>query len=209
MVRSITSFSWRRFAQSAISERFVNYENLPFDRKVSTDEDRLMSDQENLFAEEAIEKLQDLVGKSDTCMFASNLGELPLHVIPMRVQEADYEGNLWFFSRNDSTHNGHINADHRVQLIFANSSEMEFLTIFGTASISTDQELIDRLWNRMVEAWFPEGKEDPSITLIKVQPASAHYWDTEDGKLVTMAKILTRAATGADIKTGVEGKLEI
>lgn len=168
-----------------------------------------MSDQENLFAEEAIEKLQNLVRGSDTCMFATNLEKLPLHIIPMRVQEADYDGNLWFFSRDNSSHNEHINADNRVQLIFTNSSEMEFLTIYGTASITRDQVLIDRLWNRMVEAWFPEGKEDPSITLIKVKPTTAHYWDTEDGKLITMAKILTRAATGADIKTGVDGKLEI
>ncbi len=168
-----------------------------------------MSDTENLIAEEAVSKLQDLIKKSDTCMFGTNLGEIPFHVCPMRVQEVDYEGRLWFFSRSTSSHNQQINADSRVHLIFTNSSEMEFLTIFGTASISTDKAQIDRLWNRMVEAWFPEGKEDPEITLICVQPAAAHYWDTEDGKLITMAKILTRATTGADIQTGREGSLEV
>jgi len=61
----------------------------------------------------------------------------------------------------------------------------------------------------MVGAWFEEGKDDPKVSLIRVQPTIAHYWDTEDGKLVTMAKILTRAATGADISTGVEGDLNV
>ncbi len=168
-----------------------------------------MSEKQNLIAEDAVSKLQELVEKSSTCMFATRLGEAPFHVCPMRVQEADYEGNLWFFSGADSTHNAQINADPRVQLIFANSPDMEFLTVFGTASISTDKTLIDRLWNRMVEAWFPDGKDDPNVTLIKVQPAAAHYWDTEDGKLITMAKIITRAATGADIETGVEGDLRV
>ncbi|MFD2255794.1 pyridoxamine 5'-phosphate oxidase family protein [Luteolibacter algae] len=168
-----------------------------------------MSENKNLIAEDAIAKLQELVKNAPTCMFSTGLGKAPFHVCPMQVQEADYEGRLWFFSGADSTHNAQITADSRVQLIFANNPDMEFLTVYGTASISHDRAQIDRLWNRMVEAWFPEGKDDPNISLICVQPALAHYWDTEDGKLITMAKILTRAATGADIETGVEGDLNV
>lgn len=81
--------------------------------------------------------------------------------------------------------------------------------MFGTASISTDKAKIDRIWDAMVGSWFDGGKEDPKVSLICVQPAVAHYWDTEDGKLVTMAKMLTRAVTGSDIDPGVEGKLNL
>jgi general stress protein 26 len=168
-----------------------------------------MSEIKNLIAEEAVAKLQDLVKSTPTCMFASRLGEAPFHVCPMQVQETDYEGRLWFFSGAESTHNQQIAADPRVQLIFSNHSDREYLTVYGTASISRDREQIDRLWNRMVEVWFPEGKDDPNLTLICVQPAIAHYWDTEDGKLVTMAKILTAAATGSEVHTGVEGSLNV
>ena len=167
-----------------------------------------MSEQKNLIAEEAVSKLQEIVNGSNTCMFATNLSEAPIHVCPMRVQEADYDGRLWFFSDANSTHNKHINADPRVQLLFTNTPEMEFLTVYGTATITTERELIDRYWDGMVEAWF-DGKDDPSVSLICVQPAVAHYWDTEDGKLVTMAKILTRAATGSDIPVGQEGDLSL
>lgn len=168
-----------------------------------------MSETHNLIAEEAVSKLQEIVTGSRTCMFATKLEQAPFHVIPMRVQEADYEGNLWFFSSKDSTHNAQINADPRVQLIFANSPDMEFMTVFGTASVSTDKAQIDRLWDAMVGSWFEGGKDDPNVSLIRVQPAVAHYWDTEDGKLVTMAKMLTRAVTGSDIDPGVEGKLNL
>ncbi len=167
-----------------------------------------MTAPKNLIAEEAISKLQDLVKDSSTCMFATKLTEAPFHVCPMRVQEADYEGLLWFFSSADSVHNRHISADPRVQLLFANTPAMEFLTVFGTASISTDSEMITRLWDPLVEAWFT-GKDDPKVTLICVRPTLAHYWDTEDGKLVTMAKLLTRAATGSHIPIGKEGDLSV
>lgn len=168
-----------------------------------------MSEIKNLIAEEAVAKLQELVKASPTCMFATRLGEAPFHVCPMQVQETDYEGSLWFFSGADSTHNQQVAADPRVQLIFANHSDYEFLTVFGMATISRDREQIERLWNRMVEAWFPEGKDDPNLTLICVRPSVAHYWDTENGRLVTMAKILTAAATGSEMDTGVEGSLDV
>jgi len=167
-----------------------------------------MSEIKNLIADEAISKLQDLVRGSDTCMFGSNLSKAPIHISPMRVQETAYDGNLWFFSEANSTRNAHIEADPRVQLIFTNNPEMEYLTVFGNASVSTDKEQINRLWNGMVEAWF-DGQDDPNISLICVQPTIAHYWDTEDGKLVEMAKILTRAATGSDIAIGQEGDLSV
>jgi general stress protein 26 len=167
-----------------------------------------MPETKNLIAEEAVAKLQTLIEGSNTCMFATNLTEAPFHVSPMRVQETDYEGRLWFFSEADSTRNAQITADPRVQLIFTNTPEMEFLTVYGTATISTDKDLIDRLWNGIVEAWF-DGKGDPNISIICVQPSAAHSWDTEDGKLITMAKILTRAATGSDIPIGQEGDLNV
>ena len=168
-----------------------------------------MSDTQNLVAEEAISKLQDIVKGSSTCMFATKLEQAPFHVIPMRVQEADYDGDLWFFSSKESSHIAQINADPRVQLIFGNSSAMEFMTVFGVATVSTDKEKIDQLWDTMVGSWYEGGKDDPNVCLIRVQPTVAHYWDTEDGKLVTMAKMLTRAVTGSDIETGVEGSLNV
>lgn len=168
-----------------------------------------MSDVKNLVSEAAVRKLQELVNGATTCMFATNLETAPFHVCPMQVQEADYEGDLWFFSGADSTHNAHVTADSRVQLIFANNSDMEFLTVFGDATISKDRAQIERLWDKMVEAWFPEGSGDPNVTLVRVRPREVHYWDTENGKLITMAKILTAAVTGGDMDIGVEGDLDV
>ena len=167
-----------------------------------------MSETQNLISEEAISKLQELIGNTDTCMFTTDLGTVPLHTCPMRVQETNYEGRIWFFSNLQSTHKEHITKDPRVQLIFGNTSKMEFLTVYGIASISTDPEQIERLWNPVVASWY-EGREDPNICLICVHPATSHYWDTESGKLVAMAKILTNAVTGADLNVGVEGDLSV
>jgi len=168
-----------------------------------------MGETKDLIAAEAVDKLRELVEASSTCMFASKLDEIPIHVCPMQVQDVDDQGALWFFSGADSTHNAHINADGRVQLIFSNNSNYEYLTVFGEATVLRDVDKVHDLWNGMVKNWFPQGQDDPNLTLICVQPETVHYWDTKDGKLISIAKILKSAVTGKPSDIGVQGDLKV
>jgi general stress protein 26 len=60
-----------------------------------------------------------------------------------------------------------------------------------------------------VKAWFQEGKEDPNLALLKVQPSECYYWDSETGKMVQFLKMAASIVTGARLADGKEGKLEI
>jgi general stress protein 26 len=169
----------------------------------------MMTDQ-NLSGKEAIEKLRTLTESTPTCMFGSGLDVVPMHLCPMQVQQVDHQGCLWFFSGADSVHNRQIATDPRVHLIFGNSSKIEYLTVFGNADISKDPAKAKELWSKFVEAWFPQGPDDPNLTLLRVRPITSHFWDTENGKLVTFAKILTSAITGSDVGEGsVQGRLTV
>lgn len=169
-----------------------------------------MNDTKNLMGREAVEKLRSLIDDSPTCMFGSGLDRIPFHVCPMHVQEVDDQGNLWFFSGADSTHNQRLASDTRAHLIFCNNSKLEYVTVFGEVTVSKDKARIEQLWNKMVEVWFPDGPSDPNVTLLSVRPIFAHYWDTENGKLVAMAKILTAAVTGDQQQVGgVDGDIKV
>ncbi len=61
----------------------------------------------------------------------------------------------------------------------------------------------------MVKTWFQEGKDDSSLTIIKVVPQDAYYWDTKNNKLVSLIKIMASVATGKTMDDGVEGKLSV
>ncbi len=65
------------------------------------------------------------------------------------------------------------------------------------------------LWTPMVKAWFTEGEDDPSITVIKVTPVDVYYWDTKNNKLVSLIKIAASVVTGKTMDDGVEGKLNV
>ena len=85
---------------------------------------------QNLFQKEAIEKLKELSEKARTCMFVTELDQLPSNSRPMSLQECDDEGNLWFISNKESNKNIEIEIDPRFQLYFINNSYIEYLSVF-------------------------------------------------------------------------------
>ena len=39
--------------------------------------------------------------------------------------------------------------------------------------------MIDKLWNKQVEAWFPGGKEDPNLALLRFDIDDAEFWESD------------------------------
>jgi general stress protein 26 len=161
----------------------------------------------DLHQEQAIKKMKTLTDHSPICLFTTMLEQQPLVTRPMSVRKVCDQGNLWFLSSIDSNKNIEIGVDDRVQLFFANTADSEFLSVYGKASIITDRDKIEELWNHMDKTWFIEGVDDPTLSVIKVTPLQADYWDTKHGKMVAMIKIAITAVTGADFNEGESGKL--
>jgi general stress protein 26 len=165
--------------------------------------------QKDLERKEAITKVQDLAKDINTCMFCTDLDQQPFSTRPMAVREVDDEGNLWFISSAASHKNEEIKEDEHVQLIFAKPSSTQYLSLYGKATVFRDKGKIEDLWTPIANAWFEEGKNDPNVTVLKVSPLEAYYWDTPNGKMITLLKIAAAAVTGKNMDTGEQGKLEI
>jgi len=54
-----------------------------------------------------------------------------------------------------------------------------FACLAGTARIDNDRAMIDKLWSKPVEAWFPGGKADPNLALLRFDIASAELWESD------------------------------
>ncbi|AWH85720.1 general stress protein [Flavobacterium album] len=164
----------------------------------------------DLTNEEAKAKIKEMAKDIGTCMFCTELSVRPIPTRPMGLADIDDDGNLWFISSKKSNKNFEISHDDEVQLIFAKNSDSHFLSIFGKAVIYKDKSHIDDVWTPMAKAWFEEGKDDPDVTVIKVEPKDAYYWDTKYGKMISMIKIAYGAITGnINNDTGIEGRLDV
>ncbi|MEO7984372.1 MAG: pyridoxamine 5'-phosphate oxidase family protein [Bacteroidota bacterium] len=161
----------------------------------------------NLRRQEANEKIKKLAGDADICLFTTDLTHLPLKTRPMSTQEIDDEGNLWFFSHIDSDKNNDIAKDERVQLFYSNRNSSEYLSLYGTATIIRDKAKAKELWSAMVKVWFKD-PGDVNLTIIKVVPEDGYYWDTKDGKLVSLFKMAVGALTGKELDGSIEGKIK-
>ena len=163
----------------------------------------------DLNSSEAIKKMQDLAKASNACMFHTSVKSGELHVRPMATQDVDDAGTFWFISSTESNKNREIQADPAVIITYQNNSKYEYLAIHGTAQIHKDKALIEKYWTDFAKAWF-EGKDDPRVSIISVKPNDGYYWDTKDGKLVSMLKAVFSAVTGSkNDDGGIEGNLEI
>ena len=168
-----------------------------------------MGDVKDLTHKEGVEKMRELAESAKICHFVTALSQTPLNSRPMATQEVDDEGNFWFLSKESSNKNHEIEEDPEVQLFFSNHSSSEYLTVFGYAERITDRKKLEELWNPMAKAWFTEGKDDPEISIIRVRPADAYYWDTKSNKVVSLVKIATAAVTGKTMDDGIEGQIKV
>lgn len=116
-----------------------------------------------------------------------------LHSRPLAAQEIEFDGDLWFFTQDPSSKVDDIRGHEQVNAAF--ESGKGYLSVAGKASIVRDRAKIDELWTPAVEAWFPEGKDDPTVALIKVSAESAEYWATNEPGVVTMFKIAKAVVT--------------
>ncbi|AWB89086.1 pyridoxamine 5'-phosphate oxidase family protein [Homoserinimonas hongtaonis] len=129
------------------------------------------------------------------------------HSRPLAVQNADFTGDLWFFTQDPSDKASDIRRNPQVNAAF--QSGKGFLSVAGVAEIVHDRARVDELWNPAVEAWFPEGKDDTTIALIRVRPESAEYWYSTEPGVISAFKVVKAMVTGDQPDVGENRAVEL
>jgi general stress protein 26 len=109
--------------------------------------------------------------------------EHTLHSRPMATIKPDADGSLLFFTDKESAKVYEVKKDNQVNLSYSNPSDNVYVSISGHASAYRDEAKIAELWSEDMRAWFPKGKEDPNIMILKIDIDKAEYWDSPSGLL--------------------------
>lgn len=139
-------------------------------------------------------KVQELIKDVRTCMFSTVATEGSIVSRPMATQQAEFDGTLWFFAAADSAKAMEIHRNPRVNVAYAGSSA--WVSVSGTARVVRDEQKERDLWNPVVEAWFPDGPQDPNVVLIEVDADTAEYWDSPGGRAATAISLVKAKVTG-------------
>jgi len=146
------------------------------------------------------QKLYDLIKDMRIAMMTTVDTDGTLHSRPMHSQEADEHGDLWFFTKLQSPKITEISRDNEVNLGYSDPDKQHYVSVSGKAEIVRDRAKIDAMWSEPLRTWFPDGKDDPSIALIRVHPARGEYWDSPSSTVLHLYGYVKAAVTGESPK---------
>jgi general stress protein 26 len=150
-----------------------------------------------------ISKLAELTREIRVAMMTTFPHGRAPHARPMYTTGVDsktFDGTLWFMSHAESAKNDELQQNPAVLLTYAAPDKNRYVAISGNARVERNPAKAKELWNVHAKAWFPEGPEDPTLTLIRVEVTSAEYWDgpSMTSYLFSMVKAM---ATGTRAQT--------
>jgi general stress protein 26 len=120
-------------------------------------------------------QLDSLVNSFDTAMLVTHSLKGDLRARPMAIAEYGGTGDLYFVTRAEDEKLEEILQSPEVAVTMQRDDC--HLSISGKARILTNQLLADELWSTSMRLWFPDGAEDPQMTVILVDPEWAEFWD--------------------------------
>ena len=141
---------------------------------------------------EVAERIWMLAEKIGFCMFVTWDGERQ-QARPLSARVRRDEHAIHFLVSAQGHKNAQIERFPVVNLGFADTGKMHFVSISGRAELSDDRRKIEELWSAFDKAWWDDAS-DPDIRLLTVTPERGELWDSP-GKLVAMTAMLTAALT--------------
>ncbi|QSQ11510.1 pyridoxamine 5'-phosphate oxidase family protein [Myxococcus landrumensis] len=127
---------------------------------------------------DAIEHLSTLIHGIKVAMMTTVDADGSLHSRPMWTQDHDFDGDLWFFTRAHAHKVDELEEDHHVNISFADPSRERYVSVSGRCQLEKDPRRMREMWSPALEAWFPQGLDDPELALLRVSVQRAEYWDT-------------------------------
>ena len=142
-------------------------------------------------------KVTELVRDARICMLTTMTADGRHVSRPMALQDAEFDGDLWFFAYADSAKARQIHLHPQVNVSFANQKSNAWVSITGTATEHRDLSEAQDLWNPFLKAWFPDGLDTPGLALLKVRATSAEYWESaHSSRVITLLGYVKAAVTG-------------
>ena len=166
---------------------------------------------DQLSGDDAIEKVRALLPQFRSAMMLTHGPKGEVHVRPLGLQGdlSTFGGVLWFFTDERSRKVQESAGGVPVSIICQSDENSAYLHLTGTATIVRDMPKMRELYSPIIKTWFPEGLDDPHLTLIRFEASGGSYWDSPGGMLHVAASFAKSLATGVPGKGGEAGDLHL
>ncbi len=155
---------------------------------------------------DAVQTAWKMMEALDFCFLVAEREE-GMRARPMSSIVKQDEDTIYILSGATSEQLTAIAALPTVLLNYSDGSR-QFVSTSATATLSTDRDLIKRLWNPGAQTFWPEGPEHADVVVICATPTTSEYWDGPPG-VVTLAKMAVSLVTGSKPDMGENRKVAL
>jgi general stress protein 26 len=165
---------------------------------------------EVLTGEDALTKIRELL-KQFPIAFMVTAQDNTIVARPIGVvgDHAEFDGSLWFITDRRSRKVQAIQGGATTALLFQNDREGAYLHLTGRAVVVEDAERLKKLYTPVQRTWFPDGLDDPHMTLLRFDASRGNYWDGHASVLRLAFALAKSVMTGTPGASGNAGIAEI
>ncbi|HZZ19760.1 MAG TPA: pyridoxamine 5'-phosphate oxidase family protein [Opitutaceae bacterium] len=149
---------------------------------------------------EETDKLDKLIHDIGVAMIVTKSPDGSLHSRPMACPKHSFDGNLYFFTAEESLKAHEVEFDSQVNIALAEPKTERYVSMSGRASVVKDAVRAREMWNPLMKGWFPDGPDDRSLALLKVEIEHAEYWDAKSSRMLVLFS-LAKASLGGKAPT--------
>jgi general stress protein 26 len=103
----------------------------------------------------------------------------PQHFQPMTAFVERETNDVWFFTYKDTDLAEAVGTGAQAMLVF--QRDKIWACIGGRLTLEHDAERMNKYWGPVVAAWYPEGKDDPRLTMLRLNCEDAQVWISDVG----------------------------
>lgn len=130
-------------------------------------------------------------------------GERPVPMSPMPDRDAKA---IWFIAAAGSAADRAAKSGGEASFHVADAKANFYANAFGRLEEANDPAKLDELWSAMAAAWFPNGRDDAAVRLVRFTPHEGEVWATEGGAAY-LYEIAKANVTGRTPDVGAHGRV--
>jgi general stress protein 26 len=121
------------------------------------------------------------LGKDRVAMLGVRSGE-PAHFKAMTPYGDRDTGRIWFFTKRDNDLVTAARGAGTEALLVYQATDGKFqASLIGKLVEDFNEEKRDKYWTAPAAAYFPGGKDDPELTMLRLDLSDAEIWHSEAG----------------------------
>ncbi|HWU77595.1 MAG TPA: pyridoxamine 5'-phosphate oxidase family protein [Rhodanobacter sp.] len=127
-----------------------------------------------------LHRLGELIKSIEVAMLTTRTNDGSLVSRPVQTLKLDANGELIFFTAANSHKVEDLTDDARANLAYAHPGEHRYVSVRGRTRMDRDDDTIHELWTPTQKIFFPAGRDDPNLMVLRIRVRDAAYWEAPD-----------------------------